>query len=134
MPHDNVTKELTTAQLYDLLLEANTKQTQELKSEIQSATQNLTEKIERANEEIKKLKLKNLLLERKNRKNNIVIFGLETNNDNLLMHTISTLNELLGTNIRENDINNLYKLKNVGKPPVIVEFVTYLKKIYAVRG
>ena len=74
-----------------------------------------------------KLESKIITLERKIRKNNIVIFGLGLeSNESLVVNTINKLNSLLETAFTEADINNIYKIGN--KDTTIVEFLSFLKK------
>lgn len=71
-----------------------------------------------------------LFYERKLRKNNIVVFGLDNvNKSDLAEYTLEKLNKALDLNFKINDVNNVYKIGRSEKPPVVVEFISYLKKI-----
>lgn len=121
-------KELSTNELYELLVKVSENQTRDLKEQIKLSieTQNKTIKI--ANEKLEKLANRCLYLERKSRKNNIIIFGLEIK-EHLLKETITTLNSLLNLNYSESDINNIYKIGQGSNPPIVVEFISFLRKI-----
>ncbi|KAK9721825.1 hypothetical protein QE152_g19962 [Popillia japonica] len=67
-------------------------------------------------------------LERKTRKNNIVVFGIQHENEENLMHNVlHSINNLLETNIAERDLNNVYRIGK--RNTVIVEFISYIKKL-----
>lgn len=86
-------------------------------------------KLECLDKKYSDLEFKYLNLERQVRKNNVVIFGLEVNTERNLCYTVVTkLNELLGINIREDDLNNVYAIKTSNGSPIKVEFLSYLKK------
>ncbi|CAH1110448.1 unnamed protein product [Psylliodes chrysocephalus] len=74
---NNSIKESESAQLYQLILKANKEQIEELKLELQKTTNSLTKKVNDANKEISILKQKCQELERRAKKNNIVIFGIK---------------------------------------------------------
>lgn len=114
--------------LYNLLSRDRQKQTEELRSEFQHL---VTNKLENQNRELEILKNRCIQLERKIRKNNVLIFGMKntTDNKNLFNDTQQMLSNILGVNITVNDINNIYKIGDNEKAPVIVEFISYLKKI-----
>lgn len=115
--------------LFQLLLKANTKQTEDIKAEIKASEKNVTEKITTIQKKVVTLEKKCLFFERKIRRNNIVLFGLEReNNENLVQKVTAKLNELLHVNITLEDINNIYRIGQSSKSPVIVEFISYLRK------
>ncbi|CAG9817343.1 unnamed protein product [Phaedon cochleariae] len=117
------------AQIYELLLRANKEQTQEIKSEIQDTIKTLTNKLDEANTEIKYLKDRCVNLERKARRNNIILFGIKVEDNSELVPTVlQTLNEILEIEIKVSDINNIYKIGRTENAPVIVEFISYIKK------
>ncbi|CAG9763536.1 unnamed protein product [Ceutorhynchus assimilis] len=68
-----------------------------------------------------------LLHERKLRKNNIIVFGIPRCSD-ILNNTISALNNLLGVDIKVDDINNITQLGNTANSPILIEFISFLKK------
>ncbi|CAG9760248.1 unnamed protein product [Ceutorhynchus assimilis] len=115
--------------MYKLLTEQNNAQTQKLTKQIQESESNVTRKFNSFNRKIEKIHEKNVSFERKIRRNNILLFGFNSENCNsLIKDTLAKLNELFGTNIRESDINNLYKLGRKGDSPILIEFLSYLKK------
>lgn len=113
---------------------------EELKQEIRTETRTVLEKLGQNESRInylaeKNKQLENRLLtgERIRRKNNILIFGIEVPSEtDLLSFTIDRLETLLGIQIRETDINNIYQLKGSGIPPIKIEFVRFLKKLEVV--
>jgi len=113
-------------QLFKLLVDINNKQTQEIKLDFQQATT----KIESVSKEVLKLNQKQLNLERQSRKNNIIIFGLQgfTRSEDWLKDTLKGLNLVLETNIHISDINNYYSVGKSQNPPIVLEFISFLKK------
>lgn len=77
---------------------------------------------------IEKLERRCLNIERKQRKNNVIIFGLNTDRDHIVKKTIDTLNELLDLDFSLADVNDIYQIGKSEKKPVIVEFKSFLKK------
>lgn len=116
--------------LYQLINQANEKQTADITDKFNGIINILKNELNRITQENLLLKKKCLVLERKVRRNNVVIFGLPPveNNSDLLKGTVQKLNDLLDTSIHERDINNIYKIGKSDKPPVIVEFISYLRK------
>lgn len=122
-------------ELFSKILKALKEQTEELKDDIQQIKSQISKEAsitrEKINEiEINQNKLKDniLHLERTTRKNNIIIFGLEIEEQDLVSSVINKLNELLEVNLCENDINDIYKLNKKKIAPIKVEFVSFLKK------
>ncbi|KAG5861795.1 hypothetical protein JTB14_030703 [Gonioctena quinquepunctata] len=75
--------------LFELLLKANQIQTYQLHTEFKQTIDHLTNKFGQAQKEINCLKEKCSFLERKVESNNIVIFGIETReNENLRNKTL----------------------------------------------
>lgn len=113
----------------ELLIEANKAQTAELKTELDKVNQRYDRRLKSINTKINKLQTRSLALERKARKNNIIIFGLDkVENEILLDATLGKVNELLGTDFALKDVNNIYTIGHQEKPPVVIEFISYLKK------
>lgn len=108
-------KNLSFELMYKKLETLITSKIEELKAEI----------LQNQNNKYKVIKDKLIAVERKIRKNNIVIFGT-TFDSNIVDNVLKIFNEVIGVNIQESDLNNIYKLgkKNV----IIVEFLSYLKK------
>ncbi|KAG5898666.1 hypothetical protein JTB14_005425 [Gonioctena quinquepunctata] len=103
-------------QLFMLLIEANKKQTEEIKNEFQQVireTKTLTKEVET-------LKKRCIYLER----NNIVIFGIRSNS---LGSILNQLNALLEINLQESDVNKFYTMGKTEKSPIVIEFISYLK-------
>lgn len=69
-----------------------------------------------------------ILLERKLRRNNIIVFGLNFSTDNLVEETLNILNTHLKTSFVVADINNIRKIGKGQRQTVILEFVSFLKK------
>lgn len=102
-----------------------------LKKQTESINQNINNTLRRlqnSENNICKLKKRCLYLERRIRKNNIVIFGLTVDGSEIVEQTISKLNELFGLNVTTKDINNIYKIGKSSNPPIVVEFVSFLLK------
>jgi len=126
--------------LFDLIVSANKQQTEALKKsteeqttiikqQIQVCVTDINNKLNATNQNIENLKSKYLFLERKSRRNNIIIFGLNNvERQNLLQNTLSDLNRLLKINLLPNDINNIQVIGKTQKPPVLLEFTSFLKK------
>lgn len=117
--------------LYNVFLLANNKQTLEITTKIESTIASLTNKIEITNEQVEILKKKCNYLERKTRKNNVVIFGVKNQPKqltDLLQNTIQLINDSLGTNIIEDHINNIYTIGKSQNPPIVLEFISFIKK------
>lgn len=119
--------DLTVEKIEQLLLTANKRQTEELRQDLKCVIEDVTHKLKKTEEKLLKLENRSIFLERKIRKNNIVIFGIEVR-ENLLDNTLAKVNELLGTNLVKPDINNIYTLGKKPGSPVIIEFISFLKK------
>lgn len=116
----SVSKNISTNELYKKLTEYIEKKFTEQKSEIEELVLPIKTKCQQLEERIK-------YLERKNRKNNIVIFGLKTeNNTSLLNQVLNKLNSILNININQTHINDIYRVgqKNV----IVLEFLSNLIK------
>lgn len=90
----------------------------------------LTNKINKVEKENTELKNKIEILERKQKRNNIVIFGLNLNPaENLFDSVRQRLNKLLQVSLEPSDIINIYYLGNPGeKIPLKIELASYFKK------
>lgn len=118
----------------------------DLLNEIRKLREDLNHKIEQAESSIlsnvsqhllrenENLKNKIKYLEKANKKNNIIIFGLEVTNERLPLPQLASfvcekLKEFLHIQIGISDINNVYLIgKNQTKRPVIIEFISRIKK------
>lgn len=121
-------------ELYNKILNALKQQTDELKTDIRNLEVKITKQAEFTEKKLNQIenvqnKIINdiLQLERTARKNNIVIFGLQAEDD-LLNTVLKTLNTLLKLNLCEGDINNIYKINKKKDSPIKIEFISYLKK------
>lgn len=117
-------KTLTTNELYRLLVAENQKQTKEISQQISS----LSSKLSKCNKKVEKLESRYLNLERSKRKNNIIIFGSQIN-DNLLDETLNLINSKLDLNVTISQINNIYQIgKQPEKKGIVIEFISFLTK------
>lgn len=111
------------------------KNRREIKSAIEASEARLLMKVEEQKQKANQLEKENIflknkveILERNLKKNNIIIFGLE-NQDTSSLAITEKLSTLLGVVVRESDLNNSYPVGKTEKPPVKVEFISYLKKL-----
>lgn len=108
----------------------------ELKKDLQFENKKIIEKIDTCCKNIKEIEEKLNQLEskckyfdRKLRKNNILIFGLEiSDNVELINVVLEKIRELTDIEITAKEINNLYTVPLGNKRAVKIEFVSYLKK------
>lgn len=119
----------TLNEMYKLLSADNKKQTEQLIEKIEQSEANVSRQLRKTNRKIVKLEQRNIFLERKIRRNNVLLFGYKVEDSKeLLKLTISKINELLATNIKEDNINNIYKVGKSDSAPTLIEFISYLKK------
>lgn len=104
-------------------------QTIEIKEGFKHDLNDLVFKVRKYELKIQQLERRCLTLERKVRKNNVIIFGLEVKDSELALDTLLQINKLLGLNITINDVNNIYKIGKSDKPPIIIEFLSFYKKL-----
>lgn len=119
-------------------------QTKEVKEEIQKEVGGLRSEISKINEKLRveanereKIKKKQTELEdtfeefqRVQKKNNIIIFGLELKNDvDVATQVIDTLNSQLNVNLTSSVINNIYPLGKGERRPILLQFLTYFTKL-----
>lgn len=122
---DDVSQNIIIRTITDL----TNKQTEILKNEIRDIKKRINRDKEQIQGEIYKLKEKYEYLEKSLKKNNIIIFGLEVTDNNLLKYTLNIFKSHLKIDITENDISDIYSIgKNKDKRPVVVKFVSFLKK------
>ncbi|KAG5884542.1 hypothetical protein JTB14_006919 [Gonioctena quinquepunctata] len=88
--------------------------TTELKSEIQSIRDSLNGKLEKLEEKCNKLEHKIVEIECFYKRNNIVIFGIEANKDNVLEVTTGKLTEIFNCSLSEKDVNIIYLIGKKG--------------------
>lgn len=132
-PTDNLTscneKVLTTNELYHKLIAHSNEQTKVIKDEIQASINEVSNKVSHNSRKLQEISDRCLHFERVSRRNNIIIFGLKrSSEDDLLETTLSALNEYLKAGITTNDINNIRTIGRGQQQPVILEFVSLLKK------
>lgn len=142
----NVDKQISNEDIFNLL-NKSIHQNNEMKEEIKAEIVELRREIHGNNEAIKVLKDKltavesdnikiyNTLLriERKQKQNNLIIFGFPETSGEILTDSIVKFVELqLGINLNMHDVNNIYRLttrnSSKGPRPVILELVTFMKK------
>lgn len=116
------------SELYKLIVASNEKQTENIKKELHSNIERITANIDSSEQKIKAIQKKQLDFERRQRRNNIIVFGIETTDGNLVQQVLDILNNLLGTSLVEQDIDNLYRVGRNTNSPVLIEFISYLKK------
>lgn len=129
----NTTINETASQLRNELV----KQIEPLKSEICAIKSNFEEKISIIEAENKELRDKIVSLERKQRKNNLIIFGIDNADSDVAEKVIALFNDHLEINIVRTDIKEAYRLENrnnSGKSPVLVSFSTYEKKLEVLKN
>nr|CAH7767646.1 unnamed protein product [Callosobruchus chinensis] len=130
------TTSLSTNDLYMMLMKAITQQGEDIKKHIDQENNKLRNLIEEQNTKIAILERKVedvesgfIKLDRINRKNNIVIFGLEIGSRlNLAQTVLSKLNGLLDLNLQVTDLNNVQLIKTDKGCLVKVEFLSFLTK------
>lgn len=129
---NNVSNEITNQLIYEEILKNRT----ELKNTIDASETRLLLKIEELKSRLNTLEEENLNLKNKienletrDKKNNIIVFGINKPEDTLSPQYIcQKLNHLLDIDLTELDLNNAYPLGNSENSPIKVEFVRYLKK------
>lgn len=108
----------------------NTKK--ELKNKIEESEKHILNELQT---KIKNLETENHCLRRtiedleiKNRKNNIILFGLQKEIVKDIPKLCQKLNELLNIRLTESEINDAYCLGKTENPPIKVELISQLKK------
>lgn len=113
-------KTLSTNELYEKLKTYINSKFDEQKNELLALIQPIETKCNEVENRI-------ITLERKIRKNNIVIFGLETEkNTDLLNQVLNKLNALLNTDISHTHVNDIYRVGK--KNTIILELISHLQK------
>lgn len=108
----------------------------ELKKELKLENKKIIDKIDSCcrsinelEEKIKQLESRSKYFDKKLRKNNILVFGLQVAaNADLVNVVLEKLKKLTGIEISINDINNLFTIPVGTKTAIKIEFVSYLKK------
>lgn len=112
------------------------KQVNDIKEDITIVVNKLQDKVEKLEKENNTLQKKLVFLERKVRKNNIIIFGIEKNTSNILESIVTLFNETLEIPVKHIDINDVYRLdtKSSEEPPIVVEFISYQQKLAVLKN
>lgn len=102
-------------------------QIREIKYELNSVINQQQEKITALEIENKKLQKAVIQLQRKVRKNNLVIFGIKETQTNITEQVTKIFKDILEIEILSSDINDVYEVGRNGtdKKPVIVELNSY---------
>lgn len=122
---------ITNEDLFKLINEGNAsikKEIGDLRAEITSEISILKLKNEELEKENKQLKNKILEIERKSKKYNIVIYGIQGDELNTVEEVLRTINNELNISCTKNDFRDIYRIgQNVeGKyRPVVVELLSY---------
>lgn len=119
---------MSITEFYEKLMEANDKQTQEITHYIESSNRQITQRIENIETNLLELKKRTKALDRKLRRNNIVVFGLKVEKSDLLKNSLQKLNSLLNTFFTWSDINNIYLVGKDQDSRIVIEFLSFLKK------
>lgn len=108
----------------------------ELRNEVRREIDSLKERNNKLEIENSEIKNKLVALERKIKKYNLVIYGLEDREKQTLENVIKLFQEKLNVKCRKEEIRDVYKIgKEENKPrPIIVEFVTNYLKIEILKN
>lgn len=137
-PTDDFSNKELLERLSNLIKSTNEDTKQEIKGELKEINENLLERIHDQDRKLRELENKYETLkknynklEKSSRKNNLIIFGLETDKipENLTEFVVDLVKNRLQTEIHESEINNVYKIKTRRGTPVKIELVSYLKKV-----
>lgn len=124
-------------EIYSLIIKANSQQTEDIKrgvgKEIDKCMKYFKQENEKLWEELNYLKNRCQTLERKVKKNNLIVFGLKPDQENFIKDIIAKINSMLEVNIVEADLNNIYSVGKSAAPPIILEFVSFLKKLQVLK-
>lgn len=107
----------------------------ELKNETLLTSRKFEEKIVKLENENKELRQNIIYLERRARKNNLVIFGINLEEPDLLTSVLKVFSQL-DLKIEVGDINSTYRVKTQtnNTSPVIVEFVSFQQKLSILKN
>lgn len=103
----------------------------ELKHNIESINCSLHASQKKIEENCRKIEQQLIYQDRKIRKNNIVIFGLQLPKETILRDTLIKLNLTLDLSLNEHDVNNIYYK---GNKCLVVEFISFLKKLDVIKN
>lgn len=103
-------------------------------NKILNQLQTNTKRLDTLENKYNALELRCIQLDRIQRKNNIIIFGLQSSPQNLLNFVIDKLEQLLEIKINKHYINNIYQLKGKNPNPIKLEFTSNLVKQEIVKN
>ncbi|KAG5882981.1 hypothetical protein JTB14_026439 [Gonioctena quinquepunctata] len=130
MPNSSpVSQEISLAGILDFLKRLDQKfdKSQETLAEIKVELQSVCTKVSILEEENYKLKKEIQNLDRKQRRNNIVVFGIETKDK---LESLSHLSDTLEVPIKLSDTDNIYSFETKNNKRIIkIELLSYWKKI-----
>lgn len=134
--------EITNAQLLQLLNKRLDEQYEKISNKIDKNHKDLENEIRNLNKQIDNLKEENIqlrdrisVIEKKKRKNNLVVFGLKPTDLNPVEDTINELSQKLGVELDKSDISNLYVPKqNQTGVPIHLEFLSFFKKAEVLKN
>ncbi|KAG5889294.1 hypothetical protein JTB14_031941 [Gonioctena quinquepunctata] len=124
-----VSQEISLAGILDFLKRLDQKfdKSQETLAEIKVELQSVSTKVSILEEENYKLKKEIQNLDRKQRRNNIVVFGIETEDK---LESLSHLSDTFEVPIKLSDTNNIYSFETKNNKRIIkIELLSYWKKI-----
>lgn len=104
-------------------------QTSTIRHDVKKTVAEITEKLGQRDAKITRLHEKYLSLEWRNRKNNVIVFGLQGGSTDIIQHTLDKINHLLGLNLEKRDVNNVYRLGRNENSPIKIEFISFLRKL-----
>lgn len=126
---------LTDKELQEKILEEIIKVKNEIRHIIEATETKLLLKIEDLKNTVKTLKDENTAIkgeieqiQQNQRKNNVIIFGLITENPIIPENICEKLNQILELNLKVTDLNDIYKLGKKEGDPIKVEFLSSLNK------
>lgn len=112
-----------------------------LKFQVAEIKQDFNKVINTYEEKINKLELQNqqlqtsiTKLQRRIKKNNIVIFGTKNLEENLWVTILELFKNTLEIDISEKDINDIYKIGKNENNPVVIEFISFQTKLLVLRN
>lgn len=119
-------------QIYEEILKSRN----EIKRTIEASEVRLLLKIEQLTNSLRDLERENSelrseveILKREGKKNNILVFGLNTENKDINANYIcKELKSLIGIELKESQLNDTYPLGTSNNRPVKIEFTSYLTK------
>lgn len=141
MEKTEISTEISNAELLEILLQKIDLKFLELSKSFKEHNEILASKLDKTKQQVGKLREENRelkrrieILENTARRNRVAIFGIHFDRNNLLDSVLTELNRLLKTEIRKSDVSNIYHPQNNPRAPVIVEFLSNLKKAEVLGG